>query len=69
MTPISGRGSGLAYWGTFPIPTYFARVHVDPEAGTIAWPNRVDLAFERPGAALSALGATLDDLFHGPRIG
>lgn len=25
---------------------YFARVRVDPEAGTIAWPNGVDLAPE-----------------------
>jgi uncharacterized protein DUF2442 len=25
---------------------YFARVQVDPEAGTIAWPNGVDLAPE-----------------------
>jgi hypothetical protein len=27
-------------------PTYFARVRVDPECGTIAWPNGVDLAPE-----------------------
>jgi hypothetical protein len=27
-------------------PDYFARVRVDPEAGTIAWPNGVDLAPE-----------------------
>lgn len=27
-------------------PAYFARVRVDPEAGTIAWPNGVDLAPE-----------------------
>jgi hypothetical protein len=27
-------------------PAYFARVHVDSEAGTIAWPNGVDLAPE-----------------------
>jgi len=26
--------------------TYFARAQVDPEAGTIAWPNGVDLAPE-----------------------
>lgn len=25
---------------------YFARVHVDPEAGTIAWPNGADMAPE-----------------------
>jgi hypothetical protein len=27
-------------------PTYFARVAVDPESGTIAWPNGVDTAPE-----------------------
>lgn len=27
-------------------PAYFARVKVDPEAGTISWPNGVDLAPE-----------------------
>lgn len=27
-------------------PAYFARVQVDPESGTIAWPNGVDLAPE-----------------------
>jgi hypothetical protein len=27
-------------------PSYFARVEVDPEAGTIAWPNGVDMAPE-----------------------
>ena len=27
-------------------PAYFARVSVDPDAGTIAWPNGVDLAPE-----------------------
>jgi hypothetical protein len=27
-------------------PAYFARVMVDPEAGTIAWPNGVDMAPE-----------------------
>jgi hypothetical protein len=27
-------------------PAYFARVRVDPESGTIAWPNGVDLAPE-----------------------
>lgn len=27
-------------------PSYFAQVSVDPEAGTIAWPNGLDLAPE-----------------------
>jgi hypothetical protein len=27
-------------------PDYFARVKVDPEAGTITWPNGVDMAPE-----------------------
>jgi hypothetical protein len=27
-------------------PDYFARVEVDPEAGTITWPNGLDLAPE-----------------------
>jgi hypothetical protein len=27
-------------------PVYFARVSVDPEAGTVVWPNGVDLAPE-----------------------
>lgn len=27
-------------------PAYFARVHVDPELGTIAWPNGADMAPE-----------------------
>lgn len=27
-------------------PAYFARVRIDPEAGTIAWPNGVDMAPE-----------------------
>lgn len=27
-------------------PVYFAQVRVDPEAGTITWPNGVDLAPE-----------------------
>jgi len=27
-------------------PAYFAQVEVDPEAGTIAWPNGVDMAPE-----------------------
>jgi hypothetical protein len=27
-------------------PGYFARVHVDPEAGTIAWPGNLDMAPE-----------------------
>jgi Protein of unknown function (DUF2442) len=28
-------------------PKYFAQVRVDPEVGTIAWPNGLDLAPER----------------------
>lgn len=27
-------------------PTYFARVEVDPESGTITWPNGTDMAPE-----------------------
>ena len=27
-------------------PAFFARVIVDPEAGTVAWPNGIDLAPE-----------------------
>jgi Protein of unknown function (DUF2442) len=27
-------------------PGYFARVRIDPEAGTIAWPNGIDMAPE-----------------------
>jgi hypothetical protein len=27
-------------------PTYFARARVDPEAGTIAWPDGLDMAPE-----------------------
>jgi hypothetical protein len=28
-------------------PRYFARVRVDPEQGTVVWPNGADLAAER----------------------
>lgn len=28
-------------------PAYFAKVRVDPEVGTVAWPNGIDLAPER----------------------
>jgi hypothetical protein len=27
-------------------PAYFARVRIDPEAGTIAWPHGIDMAPE-----------------------
>jgi hypothetical protein len=43
-------------------PTYFARVRVDPEAGTIAWPNGVDLApeplYEEAGRNLAKSAST-----------
>ena len=41
--------SGREWAGVFePLrdPEYFARVTVDPEAGTIAWPNGLDMAPE-----------------------
>ena len=41
--------SGREWRGVFePLrdPAYFARVTVDPEAGTITWPNGVDMAPE-----------------------
>lgn len=41
--------SSRAWRGVFePLrdPAYFARVTVDPEAGTITWPNGVDMAPE-----------------------
>jgi hypothetical protein len=31
-------------------PSYFARVELDPEAGTIAWPDGLDMAPEPPDA-------------------
>ena len=40
---------GREWWGVFePLrdPRYFARVKVDPEAGTISWPGGIDLAPE-----------------------
>jgi len=37
-------------------PTYFARVAVDPESGTIAWPNGVDMA---PGPLYAEARANL----------
>jgi Protein of unknown function (DUF2442) len=33
-------------FGPFRDPKYFATVKVDPEAGTVVWPNGVDLAPE-----------------------
>jgi hypothetical protein len=41
--------SGRVWRGVFePLgdPEYFSRVAVDPEAGTIAWPNGLDMAPE-----------------------
>lgn len=41
--------SGRSWNGVFEAlrdPDYFARVDVDPEAGTIAWPNGLDMAPE-----------------------
>jgi hypothetical protein len=41
--------SGRKWRGVFePLrdPSYFARVELDPEAGTIAWPNGLDMAPE-----------------------
>jgi hypothetical protein len=41
--------AGRAWGGVFePLrdPDYFARVTVDPEAGTITWPNGLDMAPE-----------------------
>lgn len=39
-------------------PAYFARVAVDPESGTIAWPNGTDMApeplYEKCAAQMSA---------------
>ena len=37
---IAGRGGVFA---PLQDPTYFARVAVDPEAGTLVWPNGADL--------------------------
>ena len=44
---------------------FFRRVAVDPEAGTLVWPNGVDLCpdvlyAEATGKAISELGAGLD---------
>ena len=64
-------------------PAYFAQVRVDPEVGTIAWPNGLDFAPERlyreavsqpasrPGAGWPAVGrallALLDEIAHALR--
>jgi hypothetical protein len=40
------RGSGNGGESLPGDPAYFAQVHIDPEAGTIAWPNGVDLVPE-----------------------
>lgn len=37
---IEGRGGVFA---PLQNPVFFARVTVDPEAGTLAWPNGVDM--------------------------
>jgi hypothetical protein len=42
---ISRTASGVAYLSLCD-PAYFARVRVDSQAGTIAWPNGIDLAPE-----------------------
>lgn len=43
-------------------PAYFAKVQVDAEAGTIAWPNRIDLAPEPlyDEARRSPVGSTVE---------
>jgi hypothetical protein len=59
---ISGRGGVFA-----PLQSidFFAQVAVDPEAGTLTWPNGVDfcpdvLYAEATGKPLTELGAGLD---------
>jgi Protein of unknown function (DUF2442) len=40
-------GSTDSEWvGALDDPAFFARVRVDPEAGTVVWPNGLDLAPE-----------------------
>lgn len=55
---VRGRGGVFA---ALQDPAYFARVAVDPVAGTIAWPNGVDLdpdvLYEAAHTTARAVGA------------
>jgi hypothetical protein len=44
LSDLRGKGNLFA---DLRDPGYFAKVRVDPEVGTIAWPNGLDLAPER----------------------
>ena len=55
--------SSMAFEGVFePLrdPTYFAQVRVDPEAGTIVWPNGADLDPLVLHSRVTAIAITLD---------